>query len=282
MAIFPAIEPTERGYDFGAFPMEVATGWAAGEVRFRTGSNALTVSGLALVLKFTDLSQAESQQILDHYAFQKGGATTFTLPGIIWAGHNAAIAPDARYRYLERPTEDSRHGGLVDLTVTLEAAAFTTDMGGVVVPAAAITVAAETPAVAVVLGATYSQSSVYSGNDAATASVMRNGVFAEATQTGTDSSSLEWVRMDFGSVVSFSAIVVGCDFDDTLAGGWGQVWTENRDVEISDDGSTWTTLFNTGTFTQGIQTYEEPGTARYVRITAVDDYLAVTEFYAIA
>jgi hypothetical protein len=286
MAIFPAIEPFDRAFDFGDFPMEEVSGWASGRVRFRTGNTSLTVAGLTLVLQYVDILQTEAQEILDHYAFQRAGSTTFTLPAIIWQGHDFPVAPGARYRYVERPAEDSRHGGWCNLTVTLEATAFTTDLGGVTVESpAVITVAAHVPEFVEVvppIAATYSQSSVYSGNDAATAAVMKNGVFAEATQTGTDASALEWVRMDFGSVVSFSSVVVGCDFGDTLAGGWGQFYTENRDVETSSDGTTWTLLFNTGTFTQGIQTFAYSGSARYIRITAVDDYLAVTEFYATA
>ena len=282
MATFPAIEPFDRAFDFGDFPMEEVSGWASGRVRFRTGNTSLTVAGLTLVLQYVDILQTEAQEILDHYAFQRAGSTTFTLPAIIWQGHDFPVAPGARYRYVERPAEDSRHGGWRNMTVTLEATAFTTDLGGVTVESpAVITVAAPVPAFVSILAATYTQSSVYIDNDAATAAVMKNGVFAEATQTVTNyDDAVDWVQMDFGSVKSFSSVVVGSDLDETL--GWGAFYTEDRDVETSDDGTTWTLLFNTGTFTQGIQTYAYSGSARYIRITAVDDYLAVTEFYATA
>ena len=285
MATFPAIEPFDRAFDFGDFPIEEASGWASGRVRFRTGNTSLTVAGLTLVLQYVDILQTEAQEILDHYAFQRAGSTTFTLPAIIWQGHDFPVAPGARYRYVERPAEDSRHGGWCNMTVTLEATAFTTDLGSITVESpAVITVAAHVPEFVEVvppIAATYSQSSLTYGYDAADASGMTNGISAEATQTATNfDDAVDWVMMDFGSVTSFSTVTVGCDFDDTL--GWGAYYTENRDVETSNDGSTWTLLFNTGTFTQGIQTFAYSGSARYIRITAVADWLAVTEFYATA
>jgi hypothetical protein len=131
-----------------------------------------------------------------------------------------------------------------------------------------------------ILDATYSQSSVYEDNTAATAAGMTNGQYTEASQTGTDSEDLAWVQMDLGSVQLLTKVVVGCDFDDELPGGWGASYTEDKDVQGSIDGVTWVTLFNTGSFDDPIQEYPVDVAARYVRIVSVDDYLAVTEFYA--
>lgn len=132
----------------------------------------------------------------------------------------------------------------------------------------------------IVPGITYSQSSVYTDNDPATFAGMTNGVFAEATQTGTNSEAQPWVMMDLGAVTAVKKVVVGTDFTEVLAGGWSAAYTENRDVEGSTDGTTWTVLFNTGTFTQGIQQYTVDASVRYIRIVGEDDFLCVTEFYA--
>jgi hypothetical protein len=135
------------------------------------------------------------------------------------------------------------------------------------------------------ISATYSQRSVYSSNTAATQAGMQNGITAETTQTGTNSHSDAagaWLQMDFGSVTSFSSVVVGSDFDDTLAGGWGKFYTENCDIIGSDDATTWTTLGNTGTFSTAMKTISTPAASyRYVRIRKVGNFLAVTEFYAL-
>jgi len=154
-------------------------------------------------------------------------------------------------------------------------------------PTAGVTVSPVVPAVLAVspdpIAATYSQRSVYVDNDAATAPVMTNGVSAETTQTGVDNytdSAAAWVQMDFGSETSFSSVVVGCDFDETLAGGWGKNYTESADIIGSNNGTDWTTLAGTGTFSTGIKEISTPGASyRYVRIRRLG-YLAVTEFYA--
>ncbi len=125
----------------------------------------------------------------------------------------------------------------------------------------------------------YTQSSIYGTNLAATNSGMTNGIFAETKQTGTNNGS-EWVMMDLGSVKNVTSVVVGCDFTNTLEGGWGKSWTENRNVQYSSDNTNWTVAFNTGTFTQGLKTFNQNFSARYIRIFH-NGYLSITEFYAI-
>jgi hypothetical protein len=128
---------------------------------------------------------------------------------------------------------------------------------------------------------TYSQSSVYTSNTAATNAGMTDGSFNTGSQTGTDGTSPEWVKMDLGAIYPITSVVVGCDFDEVLPGGWDKTYAENCDIEISDDDITWTPLENTGTFAAGIQTYPVSTSGRYIRI--LDNgggFLAVTEFYA--
>jgi hypothetical protein len=135
--------------------------------------------------------------------------------------------------------------------------------------------------------ATYSQPSVYSGNAAATANGMTNGITAETLESATDfitsnqSSDLAWIQMDFGAETSFSSVVVGCDFSNTLAGGWGKFYSENADVIGSNNGTTWTVIGNTGTFSTALKTISTPSASyRYVRVR-VSGWLALTEFYAL-
>jgi hypothetical protein len=165
------------------------------------------------------------------------------------------------------------------------------------VPASAFALAAENPSVStppspptpgaeVIINASYSQRSVYFENTPATIGGMTNGITDETTETGTDSHSDAdgaWVQMDFGSQTVFSKVVVGCDFNGTLAGGWNKFFTENCDIIGSNDQSNWTVLANTGTFTQPLQEYSITNASyRYVRIRKNDNFLAVTEFYALA
>ena len=129
---------------------------------------------------------------------------------------------------------------------------------------------------------TYSQSSIYGDQKAASFNGMTNGIYDEIYEIGTDNlNTEEWIQMDLGSVAKINKVVIGADYDTTLNGYYGTGYTENRDIQYSIDGTTWTTVFNTGVFTQPIQTYDVNINARYIRIVAVEDYLAVTEFYAL-
>lgn len=143
----------------------------------------------------------------------------------------------------------------------------------------------------------------YQVNAPADARNMTNGVHAETRATGTNSSNFEWVQVDLNGTFDVRGVVVGCDWtpnysgfhydedlgmvlpDDPsvpgLVGGWGKGYAEGRDVQSSLDGRNWETLFNTGAFDRPIQVYPVNARARYLRIVAVNDYLAVTEFYAI-
>jgi hypothetical protein len=129
------------------------------------------------------------------------------------------------------------------------------------------------------LFATYSQSSVYSANEAATLDGMQNGITAETVQTGTNSGS-EYIRMDFGSSKNIASIIVGSDFDATLLGDWGKTYTENKNLQGSNDETTWTTLASTGTFSTAIKAFPlTSANYRYIQIEGTG-YLAITEFYA--
>lgn len=125
----------------------------------------------------------------------------------------------------------------------------------------------------------YSQSSVYSGTTAASNANMTNGSISD-TATATNNGATEWVQMDLGRVLQISTVVVGTATN-SIPGGWGKSYTENRNVQYSIDGSSWTTAFNTGTFaSNGIYKFNVSFAARYIRLTAAG-YLAISEFYAL-
>lgn len=136
------------------------------------------------------------------------------------------------------------------------------------------------PAPPVDVGAiTYSQSSVYFGLSAATNAGMTNGIYAETAETGTDLEYPAWIQMDLQAVFSVATIYLGCDYDSTLPGGFGPSYATNKPIEYSEDGITWTSAGNTGTFSTGIKTISVSFDARYIRVIE-DGYLALTEFYA--
>ena len=119
MASFPAITPSKRRYGFGLFPVSIVVGFGGGPVRFLHGDSRY---GINLELGYEVLSQAEAQQIRDHYRRQNGGHRAFLLPNAIWAGHSSPtnIVPAlTAWVYAEQPNETHRSGLLFDVTVKL-------------------------------------------------------------------------------------------------------------------------------------------------------------------
>jgi hypothetical protein len=224
---------------------------------------------------------------------------TAPIPTISTAG--AVVEPQSVQTIVTAPVPtvaSDGGGGIVEApttatTVDAPIPAVATDGGGGIVDALTTATAVTGPVPTVdsggtanpPLAATYSQVSVYSSNTAATAPVMTNSSTAEDSQTGTNSHTtgdLAWVQMDFGAETAFEKVVVGADFYNTLAGGWGKFYAESADIIGSNNGTTWTVLGNTGTFTDGIKVITTTAASyRYVRIRR-SGFLAVTEFYALA
>lgn len=204
------------------------------------------------------------------------------LPIVPIEAVSRTIATVREYAYSLTPVTDS--------ILAVSRSKVTVDPGDLVFVTRSLVTVTEVVVGTIVVGSiTYSQSSTYPGNSAATNAGMTNGSYNTGTQTGVGyNSPFPWLTMDLGSVCSIASVTVGCDFDTAIPGGWGPNYTKNCDVEVSDDNATWSSLFNTGTFSSGIQTYSVTASGRYIRIKNTNSsfsgysahYMAVTEFYA--
>jgi len=127
----------------------------------------------------------------------------------------------------------------------------------------------------------YSQSSVYPGTAAASAENMTNGSFSD-TGTATNNDVNAFVMIDYGEPVFIQVVTIGTATS-AIPGGWSKTYTENKAIQTSSDNSSWTTLFNTGTFaSDGIYKFYGPGnftpvSARYIRIFGTF-YVGISEF----
>jgi hypothetical protein len=127
----------------------------------------------------------------------------------------------------------------------------------------------------------YAQSSVWPGSTAANNSIMTDGQFNN-TGSATDFDTLAWVRMDLGQEYAIAKVIIGTATSN-IPGGWSKFYTEDADVQYSLDAVSWTAAFNTGTFpSNGIYEFTVDFSARYIRITRASDYVAISEFYALA
>jgi hypothetical protein len=121
MAGFPPLRPSTRRYGFGLFPLSIESTLGGDSVRFIHGTNRLAIQ---LELGYEVISEAEAQQLRDHFRGQEGGHRSFLLPSVIWAGHSnpANIVPiGTNWVYASQPEETHRSGRLFDVAVQLAA-----------------------------------------------------------------------------------------------------------------------------------------------------------------
>ena len=138
------------------------------------------------------------------------------------------------------------------------------------------------------LVATYTQSSIYSSNKAATFAAMTNNNAFETEQTGTwtgaslTPQSLQWIQADLGGIKQVKTIVLGYPTT-SLAGGWNSGHLAGKDLQTSSDGVAWatlTTIPNQSSSPFYTYTASSPINCRYIRVItkALTDYLGLTEF----
>jgi len=98
----------------------------------------------------------------------------------------------------------------------------------------------------------------------ATASSLENTTFPASNavdgNTGTRWSSAfsdpQWLQVDLGSTAQISQVVLN----------WEAAYATAFQIQTSNDGSTWTSIYSTTTGTGGIQTLNITGSGRYVRM----------------
>jgi len=98
----------------------------------------------------------------------------------------------------------------------------------------------------------------------ATASSLENGSFPAADavdgNTATRWSSVfsdpQWLEVDLGAAHAISQVVLN----------WEAAYGKAFQIQTSNDGTTWTTIYSTTTGTGGVQTIPVSGTGRYVRL----------------
>lgn len=136
-------------------------------------------------------------------------------------------------------------------------------------------------------GVTYSQSSVYSSNSAATYANMNNNSANGASngnETGVNEATNNFVKADAGSLKYITHIVIGYDYLNNLAGNWNVSYTEGLTVQGSTNDSSWTNIATTPVYsstgsTNGLVTIPVQGNWRYIRLfNPANEFMAVLEF----
>ena len=97
MTTFPAIEPSSRALTFGDYPQITYEGVSGVGVRFLQGTERITQT---LTLGWSNLTELQLYEILDHFNNQDGTMLPFDLPSIIWSGFTTPpIGNEYEWRY---------------------------------------------------------------------------------------------------------------------------------------------------------------------------------------
>lgn len=129
---------------------------------------------------------------------------------------------------------------------------------------------------------TFTVSSVYPGyTNPPTKAGLSNGV---NTVAGTDSfasangSGVSYITADFGEVCFVTNAFLMCVSSTTL--GWGETYTNGRLLQISSDGTSWTTVATiSGVTNTNTVTIPVNSNCRYIRVYNSNGYVTVGDFY---
>lgn len=118
MATFPELMPVRREWEFPDFPSADFEGIGGSTISFEFGS---TPTNLPLKLIYELISEAEMQQIRDHYLTQQS-VHPFRLPSIALAGYaetDDVFILNQLWLYDKELEEDQRNYDLYNCTVSL-------------------------------------------------------------------------------------------------------------------------------------------------------------------
>lgn len=122
---YPALRPTSRTFDPGNWSTRTYNAQNGAEVRILYGSQRYN---LKLALTYSNLSDSEAEQFLQHYNEMLGTYKVFTFEPAArvalfagWQGTLGALDPPlgVDWRYAEAPRIDSVRPGVSTVTVSL-------------------------------------------------------------------------------------------------------------------------------------------------------------------
>lgn len=119
---FPRIKPTTRAFKLGSFPVKVYRALSGATVKRAFGNRA---TGFELQLRFNNITDATTEQLLAHYTGSQGGFDRFTLPADLFAGMTTSLrgyiqAPTSiKWEYAGPPEVESVYTGRSRVSITL-------------------------------------------------------------------------------------------------------------------------------------------------------------------
>jgi hypothetical protein len=119
---FPNLKPSDRQFKLGAYPTKTYRSLSGATVKRSFGNRP---TGYELQLSYTNISDATTVQLLDHYTSTSGGFERFTLPAALFAGMSSELASRVqsptgiKWEYAGAPEVESVHNGISAVTINL-------------------------------------------------------------------------------------------------------------------------------------------------------------------
>ena len=122
---FPALVPTSRSFNAGDFANKKYNAQDGAEFRILYGDKRV---GMSLKLSYSNISDAQAQQFIDHYHAMKGTFQQFDIGTAVrggWKGSAltfGAVWWGSQWRYENPPQLESVYPGVSSVSVSLKAA----------------------------------------------------------------------------------------------------------------------------------------------------------------
>jgi hypothetical protein len=119
---FPNLKPSDRQFKLGSYPTKTYRALSGATVKRSFGNRP---TGYELQLRYTNISDDITVQLLDHYTSTSGGFERFTLPAALFAGMSSDLASRVqsptgiKWEYAGAPEVESVFTGISAVTINL-------------------------------------------------------------------------------------------------------------------------------------------------------------------
>lgn len=119
---YPTVRPSTRRFDPGNWPVKTFKAQDGAEVRMLYGNRR---TGMTMALDYSNITDSQAEQFLQHYMSQRGTYDTFTLPAETTAGWKGSVdaltvaSTGNRWRYEGPPQVQAVRPGVSSVTVSL-------------------------------------------------------------------------------------------------------------------------------------------------------------------
>lgn len=96
MTVFPSLEPLKTNLTYGNYSISRHEGLSGGNVRFKLGNKRINQ---ILIIEYENLTEAETQSLINHFNNQNGSIEPFDLSSVIWSAWSTPPISSNNYKW---------------------------------------------------------------------------------------------------------------------------------------------------------------------------------------